>query len=245
MADVIGHVLRAQRPEPRLFTQRGGVWVRLRDGGRGELEVLNANSLQYELDRMICFLDIRGRYTQKVDPPRTLVNAILTADRFTDLPALPELRRLAEIPYFTKDGDLVVQPGYHAGARTYLRLPSSLLGVSPPSPRPSYKDVEAAKRVLLEVFCDFPFEAPSSRAHTLALLVTPFVREIIAARAGGAGAVPMAVIIAPVVGSGKTKIANIVSLIATGKAVPVMSMELHREEIEKRVTALLLGAAPY
>jgi hypothetical protein len=118
--------------------------------------------------------------------------------------------------------------------------------MSPPSPRPSRAEVEAAKRALVDdVFVDFPFEAPSSRAHALALLITPFVREIIAASAGGAGAVPMAAIIAPTVGSGKTKIAHAVSLIVTGEPAPVMSMELAPEEVEKRITALLLSAVPY
>jgi putative DNA primase/helicase len=246
MSDVLGHVVQAQRPEPRLFTQRGGVWVRLRDGGRGELEVLSAKSLKYELDRMIRFLEITLNGSRKVKPPTDLVDGILTSDRFPDLPELPELRRIAEAPFFTKDGDLVMEPGYHAGARTYLRLPQSLLGMSPPSTQPSRAEVEAAKRALVEdVFVDFPFEAPSSRAHALALLITPFVREIIGAGVGGAGSVPMAAIIAPSVGSGKTKIAHAVSLIVTGEPAPVMSMELAPEEVEKRITALLLSAVPY
>jgi len=252
MATVLGHVVQAQRPEPRLFTQRGGILVRLRDGGHGEVEVLTTKSLRIELDRTIRFLDVKPRGgSEKVRPPADLVDGILSADRYPDLPELPELRRVAESPFFTKEGDLVVQPGYHAGARTWLRLPPSLLGMSPPSPRPSRAEVEAAKRVLVEdLFVDFPFEAPSSRAHALALLITPFVREIIADRAGDVeqgvgGPVPMAAIIAPAVGSGKTKIAHVVSLIVTGEAVPVMSMELHREEIEKRITALLLSGAPY
>jgi hypothetical protein len=112
--------------------------------------------------------------------------------------------------------------------------------MSPPSSRPSRQEVERAKSLLVDdLFVDFPFEAPSSRAHAIALLVTPFVREIID------GLVPMVAVIAPTVGSGKTKLANAISLVVTGDDITVMSLELGREEMEKRITPLLLEAAPY
>src|SRR5206468_8971327 len=84
------------------------------------------------------------------------------------------------------------------------------------------------------------FAAPSSLAHMLALTITPFVRELL-----GPENVPMAAIVAPMVGSGKTKLAHVAALISTGEAAPVMAAEVSREEVEKRVTSLLMVAAPY
>src|SRR5262252_6366231 len=116
MGETISILLKSQEAAPRLFTQRGGVWVRLRDAGAGELEVLTRDALKLEMDRAIEFRvpSERGNSYTVAPPPRDLVNGILSADRYPDVPELPELRRVATAPYFTADGELVLQPGYHA-----------------------------------------------------------------------------------------------------------------------------------
>ena len=238
---VLSFVVRGQQHAPRIFTQRGGVLVRLRDQGHGEVEVLTEKSLKLELDRAVEFREASGLTYRKVKPPADVVSGILTADRFPELPQFPELRRVAQVPYFTSTGNLVMTFGYHEESRTALQLPDSLDGLTVPEVLPSFKAVAAAKRLLVEeLFVDFPFAAPSSRAHALALLITPFVRDML-----GTTPVPMAAIVAPTVGSGKTKIAHVVSLIVTGRTAPIMAADLSREETEKRITALLLEARPY
>lgn len=239
---VLHHVSEGQKEAPRLFTQHGGVLVRLRDNGRGPLEALTLEKLRVELARAIEFRQSIGKNDYVVvEPPYSVVSGILNADRFADYPELPELRRVVEAPFFTKAGDLVTTPGYHEPSRTYLR-PSRLVHQMEPVPAiPTLKDVEAAKQMLLgELLVDFPLAGPASRAHMLALLITPFIRDMLSN-----ALVPMAAIIAPTPGSGKSKLANVASLIFTGSPVHTMSGDIQREETEKRITALLLEGAAY
>ena len=242
MPAVLDILITQQAQAPRLFTQRGGILVRLRDGGRGEVEFLTPDRLHTELDRAIEFRRLRADGYDRTSPPTALVKSLLTSDRFADLPELPELRRVMDVPFFTETGELVITHGYHAGARTFLRMPLALQGMAPLPDQPSRTEVEQAKRLLLrELLVDFPFAAPSSLAHALALIITPFVRELI----GLNNLIPMVAVAAPVMGSGKTKLASVASYISTGEPAPTMPADFQREELEKRITPLLISGAPY
>lgn len=242
MPEVLAIIRDRQAKNPLVFQQRGGILVRIRDGGQGQIEQLTFSSLRTIIDRAVVFAKEKGRGWVKLPaPPDPLITGILTADHWEDLPELPELRRLAEAPYFTVEGTLVSQSGYHAGARTFLRLDAPLRGMSPLPLAPTPSQLKAACRLLTDdLLVDFPFSNPSSLAHMLAMLITPFVREII-----GTVNVPGVVITAPIVGSGKTKLVNLASMITVGEPVEVMAAEIKREEVEKRVTAILLAARPY
>ena len=97
-----------------------------------------------------------------------------------------------------------------------------------------------------ELLTDFPFvldatglpAASASRANTLALLFTGLLRAVIQ------GPVPLALIDAPQQGTGKSLLASVLMLLATGQASAVRTAPAREEEWEKVITATLLAGTP-
>ncbi len=86
---------------------------------------------------------------------------------------------------------------------------------------------------------DFPFaDEGAGLAHTLCLLLQPFVRPLIH------GPTPLYLIDAPARGTGKGLLADVAGLVALGEPAAVMSLTNDADELEKRITSLLLTAAP-
>ena len=109
---------------------------------------------------------------------------------------LPTLIAFAESPFMRPDGKVVSQPGYDALTRTYYK-PHGKLDCFDVPPRPTADDIDAARELILEVFCNFPFVDTASKANALGLFITPELRPAID------GPVLMALIDAPQAGTGK------------------------------------------
>ncbi len=126
-------------------------------------------------------------------PPLHAVRAILAE---LD-PPFPRVERLLSAPAFVADGRLLRTPGYDAEARVYLDLPQGL--VIPPLPeQPTAADLAQARRLILdELLGEFPFVSAADKAQALALLLLPFVRDLIA------GPTPLHLAKAPAPGTGK------------------------------------------
>src|SRR5262249_21219712 len=157
-----------------------------------------------------------------------------------DLAALPQwdgiptLEAIVECPTYGRAGHLVATPGYHPEARLWYH-PAPGLSVPEVPEAPSREEVERAKALLLtELLHDFPFADDASRAHALAALLLPFVRQLID------GPTPLHLFDAPVEGSGKTLLANAITIVATGHHAEPMGECSQDEEIRKRITAVLV-----
>ncbi len=85
---------------------------------------------------------------------------------------------------------------------------------------------------------DFPFADQASQAHTIGLILTPFVRDVID------GPVPLHGVDAPMAGTGKGLVLNAVAMVSTGRRIEVMTDAKDGEELRKRITALLLAGGP-
>jgi hypothetical protein len=90
-----------------------------------------------------------------------------------------------------------------------------------------------------ELLTDFPFATDADRAGALGLLLTQFVRPMID------GPVPLYVIDSPQVGTGKSLLASLAHLVATGAAAPTGIESFDRTEAHKAITALLIEARPF
>ena len=222
----------------RIF-QQGGALVRLRRDGHDHaprVEVLGVDSLRGELDRTANFLrETKNRGEVPTDPPLAVVRDILTRPSHN----FPCLRAVVEAPFFTRQGELIVTPGYHRDAGVVLHLHDGL--AIPPVPNePSSTDVERAKELVFrEAFADFPFVDQASRAHTAGLLIAPFVRDKID------GPTPLNAIDSPMPGTGKGLLADAIAHIATGRPAEVMTEAKDTDELRKRITALLLRGGPF
>jgi hypothetical protein len=88
--------------------------------------------------------------------------------------------------------------------------------------------------LLEELLHDFPFVDDASKAHTVALMLLPFVRDLIA------GPTPLHAIDAPAAGTGKGLLAETVCYVSRGHELPSFPMPNDEAEWSKSLTTWLL-----
>jgi putative DNA primase/helicase len=138
-------------------------------------------------------------------------------------------------PVFTDAGRLLTEPGYDAASQIYYAPPADLRIPFVPE-APDAPALAAARGLLLELLADFPFVGPADRAHALALLLTPFLRELIA------GDVPMVVVSKSTPRTGASLLVRVAALVQDGAPPAPKTVSPVEEEMRKRCTAFLLGA---
>jgi hypothetical protein len=221
--------------DPPTIFQRGGALVRVRRDERGQMfsELLTEHALRGRLARSATFLRVGPDGSPRhVAPPVDVVRDVAALGEW---PGIPPLAGIVEAPTLRPDGSVIDEPGYDAStALSYSPAPG--LVVPPVPERPTPEDVTRARALLDDLLGDFAFADSASLANTVALLLTPIVRPAIA------GAVPLAVITAPSPGTGKSLLASLASMIATGRPAGVMAETTADEEWRKRVTTLLQAA---
>ncbi len=166
-------------------------------------------------------------------------NSRVPQDVVRDMIALPSgsvrhLEGLARLPVLRPDGTVHQHSGYDARTRLLSFVPAELsaavtdLGVEP--------DPDKALRFLGgELLGDFPFARDSDRAHALAALLLPVVRHLVE------GPTPLHLVEAPTPGTGKTLLADVVHLVATGCPADPTPLPRREEEVRKKITSTLLG----
>lgn len=159
-------------------------------------------------------------------PPQAVVDVMLSApdDR------LPVLEGLVLGPIVDADGAIQAEPGYHPSARV-LNVGERLALKEGPAP-------EAARLLLDHWLGDFPFASASDRAHALALVLTPFVRRLIA------GPCPGFLVEAPTPGSGKSLLAELAGTVALGAAPTPTPFAKQEEERRKALLSALSSGRP-
>lgn len=168
--------------------------------------------------------------TERIRVPGSVVNAILARGEY------PKFRRLAGVamcPAMAADGSLFSQTGYDPDTQIFVSFSGD---VSVPD-APTKADIESAVATLLDVFEDFPFESRCHRVAVLAAIFTVVLRHQID------GPVPLFLVDANTRGSGKSLIAELVSLIALGMSASRMSQPEDDDECRKRITALAMCGA--
>jgi hypothetical protein len=228
-ADALGALLAANDP-PTLF-QRGNALTRLRakSGTNAPfLETLDADAVRGLMARAAWWGTGKGKDMVDCPPPMDVVKDLMALPGWDGVPVIDSV---TECPVFSPHGQLVISPGYHAGARLWY-APAPGLDVPTVYERPSREDVDRAKALLLVELCgDFPFADDASRAHALAALLLPFVRRMID------GPTPLHLFDAPVEGTGKTLLVSCVTTVATGRECEGLTEASCPDEWRKRLTA--------
>src|SRR5262249_28643626 len=105
---------------------------------------------------------------------------------------------------------------------------------------PTADDVKEAVSLLFnDLYVDFFFADDASRAHALAALLLHFVRNFID------GPTPLHTFDAPMIGSGKTFLADLASIVATGRDAAKRAHASDDEEYRKLILARLIeGGGP-
>lgn len=146
-------------------------------------------------------------------------------------PGIRYLEAVVDTPILRPDGTVLDQPGYDAPTGV-LYQPSVEFGRVPE--RPSRDDARRAVAELLEVVVDFPFVSGAHRSAYLSGLLTPFGRYAFR------GPVPLHLIDANTRGTGKSLLADTVSVVVTGREMPRTAYPADDTEMEKRITAIAI-----
>lgn len=138
----------------------------------------------------------------------------------------PHLIGISTTPTLGRD-----DPGYDPESRLLLEFP---LGLFPPVPQPpSQTEAREALDRIERPLREFPFAGPGSKSVMLSAILSGVVR-------GEMRTCPLHAFSAPMFGTGKTKLADIVSTIVTGAPANIITHAPDDGEMEKRLIAILL-----
>ena len=212
---------------PPTFFHSGAGLVRLRKRPVLTVDIIGAKELNRDIPSIADFYKIgkKGIKTPATPPDRLGNDLIKYLEE-----GLPILERITHIPIFTRDGRLLIKPGfdeksniYHIPKKDFITIERSF-------------DYKAAKKYIDYLLQDFSFATQSDKANYIAGILTPFVRDLIT------GPVPLIYIEAPTPGSGKSLLAKIMSIIITGGSDTFYPMEIrdrNGDEVRKVITSAL------
>ncbi len=161
-------------------------------------------------------------------PPDWLGSAVVTRPTFEDIPIIAAL---AQAPTLRRDGAVIHEKGYDVSTGIYL---ASDLKVNVPD-FPTQTDAAVAMTRILDLVSDFDFVNPAGKSVWACGLLS------VAARHTFNGPVPIIIIDAAKRGSGKTMLADVASMIATGVKASRMFYTDDDVEMDKRITSLALA----
>jgi len=229
--DLDAHVhtcIEALCKHPDIYVRQG----RLTRVIAGSMQDLPRHALRTCLAEVADFFKMKKTETGfveiSIDPPKDLVDCVYEQGLYGDMRELEQIRTL---PAIRPDGIVINGHGYDLGTRT-LFLPEFTVDM----PLVTYAEAVAAKDRIKELYCNFPFFEPCHKAAAIAALMTPVLRLSIK------GPTPMFIFESPVPSSGKTKLGEIVAIVATGEGPAVMAPS-NEEETQKQITSQLLNGA--
>jgi hypothetical protein len=235
-AECLDVLRNSNEPSPHLFV-RGGAIVQIvnDENGRSTIKDASETFLAGCLTRNADFgyhhklKDGESVFVPK-HPPRAAIHDILSRAQ-TDW-RLPPLVTVTQSPLLRPDGSIALEPGYDRVLRSvYIRSPALTVPNIPL--HPDKGELEAAVALLRECIGDFPFVDPASQANVFGMLLTPLIRELVD------GNVPIALLDAPQQGTGKSLLAEVVSVIHTGSNAAMKSPPKDDEEWRKNLTSVL------
>jgi hypothetical protein len=202
------------------------------DDGTPMVRPLNLDRLRHRMARVARWEKTvqRGGKTAitLVAPPIPVIKDMLAQPD----PPLPILTRIVEAPILAPDGSLQTTPGYSPSSRTFY-APATGFDVPAIPQNPTLGAVAEALNAIHELVCDFPFVGDAERAHAIACLLLPFVRDMID------GPTPLHLFEASTAGTGKTLLVELLTYPFLGRPVTVMTEGRDEDEWRKRVFAKL------
>lgn len=171
--------------------------------------------------------DRRAQDWVPCDPPTRHTNILYDAQIFR---YLPPLAGVARQPYFrVDDGELITQPGYDKKAQRF--------GVFDPRqfvlPEPTPEAARSALSLLENLITEFHFVAPADKAAALSAMLTAVVRPSLPNAPGFH-------VRAPVFGSGKSYLCELIGAFAGPGGNAKVSYPTTSEEATKVILSLLL-----
>lgn len=177
-------------------------------------------------------LDKRAKEWQLALPPKWVIETLHSRGEWP----FPLLEGIVASPTLRPDGSLLDSPGYDAETGLYLDTNGTAFPAIPP--RPTLDNARSALGHLQEAVRDFPFTELWHFSATIAALLSLVCRFAVM------GNVPLFAIRANTRGSGKSLLADVISLIGTGRAAPRWPQVTEDEEERKRLLTVALAGYP-
>lgn len=212
--------------------QAGGLIVSVStDPASGDPSIVptSAPALTRELSVAATWEKYDGRAEDWVrcDPPARHAVILFDAQNFR---YLPPLAGVARQPYFQEsDGELITQPGYDKTAQRFGVFDARQFVV----PEPTLEAARAALALLENLLTEFHFVGGTDKAAALAAIFTAVVRPTLAYA-------PAFHVRAPVFGSGKTYLCELIGAFAGPGGNAKVSYPTTSEEATKVILSLLL-----
>lgn len=143
---------------------------------------------------------------------------------------LPVLSGIIQAPTLRDDGSILENPGYDEN--TGLFFDAGNISFPPILSYPSKEEAIEALNIILELLNGFPFENEESKSTAVSAILTGLIRKSIRTA-------PLHGFTAPKMGSGKSLLADVVGLIATGKNNSVIPQADNEAEEKKRLLSVL------
>lgn len=175
-----------------------------------------------------------GEFTRTyVRAPEDAAAAVLERGEWR---SLRSLHRITFAPFLRRNGTVCAEPGFDAesgvfadfGKGSFPRLPA----------RPSREDARRALALLVSTFVDFPFAAEADRYVPAAAVLTILARDAIQ------GSVPLIMVSANTRGTGKSRLARVVSILATGRDAAAQGVPETDEEWTKTMPSIARTSPP-
>jgi hypothetical protein len=149
-------------------------------------------------------------------------------------PMLRKLKAIVSAPTLRADGTVLDKTGYDEKSGLYY-TPS--IDFPPAKDAPTQADAAAALQRLIDVVKDFAWQSEASKSAWLAALLTPIARHAYE------GPTPLMVIESSTRGSGKTLLADVISVIIAG-APFAKKTYTDDAELEKKLDAVAVSGEP-
>ena len=203
------------------------------DGRSIEVQIIeerNNYALLEDIEAVASFERYNPKTEQrtKVSPPMTLANTL--KQRTTRL-RLPNLVSVINCPTIKANGELITDPGFYPDIGILFHPRGVKFPITPPQPGKAAALTAMAR--IMRLIETFDFVSKDDKAVALSLILTAIARPCLPTA-------PLHGFDAPVAGSGKSKLVDIASILATGHEAGVSAQGETREEAEKRFSTLLM-----
>lgn len=176
--------------------------------------------------------DKRQKQWDAALPPKWVIETIQSRPAWD----FPPLEGIVASPTLRPDGSLLDVPGYDASTGLYLDTNGTTFPALPA--HPTLDDARTAIGRLQAAVMDFPFTELWHFSATMAAMLSLVCRFAVR------GNVPLFAIRANTRASGKSLLADVISLIGTGRAAPRWPQVTEDEEERKRLLTVALAGYP-
>lgn len=231
-------VINSNLKSPYLFT-KSSLLVRLNLKEEiPTISILNEAEVYGILARTANWVRTNNQGFMHVAPVEKIARDMLNCD-YELKDELPEINFITTVPMFSCDRKLVSSEGYDRSDKLWFKKVKDLENMEEIPLIPTRQQLNKAVDLLLnDLFCDFPLVCTADTCHLFGALFLPFIRQLID------GPTPLHIVEAPIAGTGKGKLCNIISILSTGGICEARTVPNNDDDIRKMLTAELIKSRP-